>query len=134
MFLIFELMAQPALGHAIAIGLFAGMVALGGQALGTLVQRYWRHVGGGVVAVSGDYRLAVAALVATGLGSALGWGYLWSLPLLTLAGAVLYLLGGLLVCRSTRWHLDEAFTAGLLAGFVTPLLTLAWRFFDVGLV
>ncbi len=134
MFLIYELMAQPALGHAIAVGLFAGLVALGGQALGGMVRRYWGSFSGGVVVVGSDYRLALAALVAAGLGSALAWGYLWNLPPLTLAGVVLYILGGLLFCRPTRWYLDEALTAGLLAGFVAPLLTAAYHSLDAGLI
>lgn len=134
MFLIYELMAQPSLGHAIAVGLFAGLVALGATAVGGIVQRYWGSLGSGVVAVSDDSRMALVALIATGLGSALGWGYLWNLPLTTLVGVVLYILGGLLFCRPTRWHLDEALMAGLLAGFVTPVLAVACRSLDTGLI
>lgn len=134
MFLIYELMAQPALGHAVAVGLFAGLVALGGVALGGVVQRRWTAIGADVVAVTGDYRLALGTLVMTGLGSALGWGYLWNLPLLTLAGVVLYILGGLLFVRSSRWHLDEALMAGLLAGFITPVLAVGYRFLDSGVI
>ncbi len=134
MFLMFELMAQPALGHAIAVGLFAGMVALGAMALGGLARRHGVRLDTTVAALGGDHRLALAALVTIGLGSALGWGYLWNLPLLTVTGAVLYLLGGLLFLRPARWHLDEALTAGLLAGFATPMLALACRFLDAGLI
>lgn len=134
MFLIYELMAQPALGHAIAIGLFAGLAALGGVALRAAVQRRWADLGTGVVALAADHRLALVALVATGFGSALGWGYLWDLPLLTLAGVVLYILGGILFCRAARWHLDEALMAGLLAGFVTPMVAVACASLDVGLI
>lgn len=134
MFLIYELMAQPALGHAIAVGLFAGLAALGGLAVGGAIQRRWTAIGADVAAVTGDHRLALAALVAAGLGSALGWGYLWNLPLITLAGVVMYILGGLLFCRPTRWNLDEALMAGLLAGFVTPMIAVGYRFLDSGLI
>lgn len=134
MFLIYELMAQPLLSHVITVGLVAGLVALGATTVGGIVQRSWSSLGTSVVAVGGDYRLALATLVATGLGSALGWGYLWNLPLLTLVGVVLYILGGLLFCRPTRWHLDEALMAGLLAGFVTPVLAVACRSLDTGLI
>lgn len=134
MFLIYELMAQPALGDAIVIGLFAGLAGLGGIAIGGALQRQWGSVGTEVAAVAGDHRLALAALVTAGLGSALGWGYLWNLPLLTLAGVVMYVLGGLLFCRATRWHLDEALVAGLLAGFLTPALALGFSVLDFGAV
>jgi len=133
-FLIYELMAQPSLHHAIAVGLFAGLVALGAMAVGGVVRRYWGSAGAGAIALGSDHRLSLLTLVATGLGSALGWGYLWNLPLLTLIGVVLYILGGLLFCRPTRWHLDEALMAGLLAGFATPVLAVACRTLDTGLI
>jgi hypothetical protein len=133
-FLIYELMAQPALGHAVAVGLFAGLAALGGIAIGGAVQRRWSSMGADVAAMTGDHRLALGALVAAGLGSALGWGYLWNLPMTTLARVVLYILGGLLFCRPTRWHLDEALMAGLLAGFVTPVIAVGYRFLETGVI
>jgi hypothetical protein len=133
-FLIYELMAQPALGHAIAVGLFAGLAALAGIAIGGSIQRQWTTIGADVIAVAGDHRLALVALVTAGLGSALGWGYLLELPLLTLAGVVMYVLGGLLFCRTSQWRLHEALMAGLLAGFLTSALALGYSIFDAGVI
>lgn len=102
MFLIYELMAQPALGHAIAVGLFAGLVALGG------------------VALSG--------------------GCLWNLRLITLAGVVLYILGGLLFVRSRvgismkRCPLHDGLMAGLFCGFILSLGAITFGLVDPGLI
>ncbi len=126
-------MAQPALGHAIAVGLFAGLVALAGVLVGGILSQRLRQLAGRAGAISPGFQPVLAVAVLTACVSALGCSLLRSLPLTGLALIAGYVAVSLVIYEPKRWPLLDGLMAGLFCGFVLSLGAITLGLIDPGL-
>ena len=124
MFLLSQIVALPPVSHPVAVFAFYGVGALAGVMVGSAITEPVRNLAARCAAISPGLGSALTVLLVTALLSAIGWSYLWNVPV-----AGLCVLGGYVLCglvyRTQRWPFGNAVMDGVFCGFLLSLAGVA---------